>query len=29
MMAGRWDVTVLVSREDQRLDSRTLTIVAR
>ena len=29
MMAGRWAVTVLVSREGQRLDSRTLTIVAR
>ena len=29
MMAGRWDVTVLVSRDGQRLDSRTLTIVAR
>ena len=29
MMAGRWDVTVLVSREGQRLHSRTLTIVAR
>ena len=27
--AGRWAVTVLVSREGQRLDSRTLTIVAR
>ena len=28
-MAGRWDVTVLVSRGGQRLDSRTLTVVAR
>ncbi len=29
MMAGRWDVSVLVSRGGQRLDSRTLTVVAR
>ena len=29
MMAGRWAVTVLVSRGGQRLDSRTLTVVAR
>ena len=28
-MAGRWDVTVLVSRGGQRLGSRTLTVVAR
>ena len=28
-MAGRWDVTVQVSRDGQRLDSRVLTIVAR
>ena len=29
MMAGRWDVTVLVSRDGKRLDSRVLTLVAR
>ncbi len=29
MMAGRWDVTVVVSREGQPLDSRVLTVVAR
>ena len=29
MMAGRWDVTVLVSRDGQQLDSRVLTLVAR
>ena len=29
IVAGRWDVTVLVSRGGQRLDSRTLTVVAR
>ena len=29
MMAGRWDVRVLVSRGGERLDSRTLTVVAR
>lgn len=29
MMAGRWDVSVLVSRGGERLDSRTLTVVAR
>ena len=29
MMAGRWDVTVVVSRTGQQLDSRVLTLVAR
>jgi len=29
MMAGRWDVTVTVSRSGQRLDSKHLTVVAR
>ena len=29
MTAGRWDVTVVVSREGQQLDSRVLTLVAR
>ena len=29
MMAGRWDVTVQVSRDEQPLDSRVFTVVAR
>ena len=29
MMAGRWDVSVLVSRDGQRLDGQTFTVVAR
>ncbi len=29
LMAGRWDVTVVVSRKGQQLDSRVLTLVAR
>ena len=28
-MTGRWDVTVQVSRDGQRLDSRVLTVVVR
>ena len=28
-MAGRWDVTVMVSREGRQLDNRVLTLVAR
>jgi hypothetical protein len=29
MMAGRWDITVQVSREGQSLDDRVFTVVAR